>query len=552
MSRAAFVLAALVAGIAFGAATASGSVRGGGSTLHVVADNTDVDHSDPAISYSLLGWQIEYETCATLVGYSDRSGKVSNSVGPIGAAGMPVVSNGGKTYTFRIKRGMRFSNGDPITAANYEYAFDRDALHNLNSPVTAFMSEVKGWDNENNHAGIQSVSGVTASGSGAGTLTIRLSAPDGTLLPVLAMPFFCPLDKAAPFWDGSQWKDSEVKDAWPGSGPYYLSSRTVGSQIVLQKNPYYTGTQRSTADAIVIDMNVSTNNAYDGISNGTYAVDVNGNPEPAQNQALATEFGVNTSRLRVHPTSIVSYLALNTARPIFHSVGARKGLNYAIDRPGLIKIGGYLSASPTVQILPRQLAGGVWSTKLYPITTPGSKQFATARQLSDNCGVGHTQPLYFYHGSSSASLARVALIKTDLEQMGCTDIVDVFPDPRYHPAGYSVRYDIELAGWSEDYPDAYDYLGYLLDGRTLADTNNNDLSHFDNKAFNSKLDKANRLNGVARSTAFGELDQWVMKNFAPLAPISDVNFVDYLSPNAHGYVYNGPLDSVDLGYLSQS
>src|SRR5262245_10679280 len=83
-----------------GAATAaaSGSGRAINPTLRVAADNTDVDHSDPALSYSVLGWQIEYETCTPLVGYSDRSGtKVNNAISPIGAAGWPVISNAGKT-----------------------------------------------------------------------------------------------------------------------------------------------------------------------------------------------------------------------------------------------------------------------------------------------------------------------------------------------------------------------------------------------------------------------------------------------------------------------
>jgi hypothetical protein len=61
------------------------------STLHVTADNTDVDHSDPRLAYGVLSWQIEYETCLPLLGYSDLGGKtVDSAVMPIGATGMPI------------------------------------------------------------------------------------------------------------------------------------------------------------------------------------------------------------------------------------------------------------------------------------------------------------------------------------------------------------------------------------------------------------------------------------------------------------------------------
>ena len=169
--RSALFVIALVASFAVGVAAASGGVRGVKPVLNIAVDSTDVDHSDPGLSYSVLGWQMEQETCDTLVGYSDHSGKVSNSVGPL-AAGLPVISNGGKTYTFTIKSGLHFSNGDPITAANFKYAFDRDALKNLGSPVTAFMGGVVGWNNEANNSAVKAVTGVKASGQ---KLTITIA-----------------------------------------------------------------------------------------------------------------------------------------------------------------------------------------------------------------------------------------------------------------------------------------------------------------------------------------------------------------------------------------
>src|SRR5262245_30600688 len=82
-----FALGALVAlAPAAGAGGARATIL---PVLNIAVDNTDVDHSDPALSYSVLGWQMEQETCDTLVGYSDHTGQVSTGISPLAATGLP-------------------------------------------------------------------------------------------------------------------------------------------------------------------------------------------------------------------------------------------------------------------------------------------------------------------------------------------------------------------------------------------------------------------------------------------------------------------------------
>jgi peptide/nickel transport system substrate-binding protein len=550
----------LIAGAAF-AAMSVGSAAGGtrhatiNAVLNVTADNTDVDHSDPALAYGVLSWQTEYETCATLVGYKDSSGSVSNSIGPIGAAGMPVITNAGKTLTFTVKSGMHFSNGDPITAANYKAAFDRDALKNLNSPVSAFMGHVKGWTAENTNAAVHSVSGVTTSGAGAGKLIVNLSVKDGTILPVLALPFFCPLDKTAPFWTGSQWRDTEVNGPWPGSGPYYLFSRTPTAQEVLKTNTHYNGSQKSVAQTINITMGTSTNTAYNGISAGTYASDLNGNPEPANNHALFTTYGKNTSRFWVYSELAVSYLAMNEARPTFTKahLKVRQAVNNVVDRPGIAAIAGYLSGQPQTQPLPKPLAGSHFQTNYkYPITTPNAARFNAAKTQSNNCA-GHAH-INFWHGASAPALQAASLDSYDLSQMGCVVNSVSYPGfGRYVAAGIRGNsMDIMTAGWVDDYPDGWDWYGILFNGRTIVATSNNDLAYMNNSIVNSKADYCNKQVGATRTNCFGLLDQYNTANVAPWATTLSTNFVDYIAPNAHGYHFDGPFGSVDLGLFYQS
>ena len=223
-------VAALAAAVAV---TASGgtSAKKASKTLNLaVARRRDFDYTDPALAYGVLSWQIEYETCSKLLDYSDVGGG-SSELSPDAAAGFPVVSNNGKTYTFTIKSGIKFNDGASVTAKSFVAAFNRDANPSMNSPVNAFMSDVVGYDNVVNKKASK-VSGVTASGN---KLTIKLTETDGGLLDKLAMPFFCAIEPSkTPV-------NPQGVNTLPGAGPYYIASRTVGKQIVLQAQPELQG-----------------------------------------------------------------------------------------------------------------------------------------------------------------------------------------------------------------------------------------------------------------------------------------------------------------------
>jgi len=547
----------LLAGAAFAAisvGSAAGSTAHTASikpTLNLVADSTDIDHSDPALSYSVLGWQIEQETCDTLVGYSDHSGSVSNSISPLAAKGLPVISNSGKTYKFTIRTGLHFSDGAPITAANYQYAFDRDALKAINSPVTAFMGGVVGWNTENNSNTLQSVSGVTAKGQ---TLTIQLSQSDGTMLPKLALPFFCPIEKKAPFFAGGKWVSTEITKGFPGSGPYYLYKRVVGNQMVLKLNSHYKGLKQHRASTIIINMLVSQPTAYAGINTGKYALDVNGNPQPANNKTLFNKYGVNKTRFWVEPTLIISYAAMNFDRSLFgNHPGLRQAVNDVIDRPGILNIAGYLSGNPQTQALPKALAGTNWKQAYqFPITAPDNARFANAKALGNNCAGGKN--MNYWHSNSSTGVQVATLLTYDWQQLGCsvTD-VPLSGYQRYTQAGIKGNsMDLGTFGWSDDYPDGFDWFGILLDGRTIGPNNNNDLAYLNDATLNAKTDHCNSLTGSARVNCWGAEDQWMTANITPWAVENASNFVDYIGPKTHNYHYDAPFASAELGLVYSS
>src|SRR5207247_350234 len=99
-----------------------------GGTLWI-AQEKDFNSTDPALmgSYGPQAAQLEFATCAKLLNYPDRAGRAGTTLVPEVAAAMPAVSADGKTYTFAIRRGFRFSppNGQPVTARAFERALER-------------------------------------------------------------------------------------------------------------------------------------------------------------------------------------------------------------------------------------------------------------------------------------------------------------------------------------------------------------------------------------------------------------------------------------------
>src|SRR5438067_3151419 len=170
------LLAALVV-----AGGASAHEQKSGGTLNVDL-STDIDYTDPALSYLSTGWELEYATCLKLVNYPDANGPRASQLIPEAAAGFPKVSKDGKTYDFTVNAGFtKFSNGQPVTAASFKAAIDRDADPKMQSPSGAFISDVVG-------ANTSPVSGVRVKGNHL-LITTAHASPD--LLARLAMPFFC-------------------------------------------------------------------------------------------------------------------------------------------------------------------------------------------------------------------------------------------------------------------------------------------------------------------------------------------------------------------------
>ena len=162
--------------------------------LRLNVSTTDIKYLDPALNYDFYGWRLESATCAMLLGYPDKVGPANARLYAEVSRGFPKVTDGGKRYTFTIRKGFRFSDGTPVTAGSYARAIERGLSPKMQSSAASFLGDVVG-------AGKVMVgkatrpSGVTVSGD---TLVIRLTKPAPDFLNRIAMPFFCAVPENLP------------------------------------------------------------------------------------------------------------------------------------------------------------------------------------------------------------------------------------------------------------------------------------------------------------------------------------------------------------------
>jgi len=506
-----------------------------GGTIHLNLSETDIDYADPALAYFQPSWLMLYVVCRPLLNYPDKPSPAGSRLVPDAAVGLPKVSGRGKVYTFTIRKGLRFSNGKALTAANFARAIDRLANPKTQSPAIPFFSDIVGATKVNNGSGTH-VSGVVARGN---KLTIRLVKPGPDILSRMAMPFFCPVPLNTPI-------SSSGVNTFASAGPYYISSRSPGKPIVLSRNKFYKGPRPHNAAKLVTTPNTDLDQSFLQVNRGDVAYDIGGLPA-SQHAKLAKRYGINKSRYFVNPTISTRYISLNNLAA-FKSVGARKAVNFAIDRPGIIKQRGAFAGSTTDQLLPPRMRGFL-KAKVYPLGRPNKKKATslapkrTVTLFTSNSPVG-INTAQVMQGSIQANTSN--RLKVDIKSMK-TSVMYKRCGTRSEAA--SGAFDMCSVGWIADYPDPFDFVNVLLSGDNIHESNNNNYSYFNNSKYDRAMRGAALLFGAKRYQRYGALDVDMTKNAAPIAAWDNDNERDFISGKTGCFTYQPVYGGADLALL---
>jgi oligopeptide transport system substrate-binding protein len=329
----------------------------------------DIDDVDPALAYDTSSWALQYATGAMLFNYPDSPAPRGARLIPEVAAGFPSISKDGRTYTFRLKRTYRFSNGRPVTAWNFAWAIRRSIDRRMRGgwreslPGARFLLDVVGVRDVVNRRGDPPVPGVRV--LDRYRLQIRLTRPAGDLVARLAMPFFMAVPRELPM------NSDGVRPPIPTAGPYYISEWRQNRRIILQRNRHYRGPRPHRVQRIDVDVGLPLETIKLNIDRGSTDA---GDIPPAADAELGRRYGVrrrSPGRYFVNATNQLVYLAFNHDRGLFGgptsrgNVGLKRAINLAIDRRYLMQRYGAHAGTVSDQLLTPTMPG-FRDWKLYP------------------------------------------------------------------------------------------------------------------------------------------------------------------------------------------
>jgi peptide/nickel transport system substrate-binding protein len=502
----------VAAGFAAGATSSTKRTHGKtGLAMNLDMSNSDFDYLDPALAYLNVSWQMRYLTDCKLLNYPDKPAPQGTVLQPE-AANFPVISKGGTVYTFTIKKdsgGCKFNTGEAVTAQSFADAINRDLNPQMQSPAVQFISDIVGAADV--AAGkATAASGVVAKGN---TLTITLTKPAADFLGRITMPFFAAIPHGMPI-------NPKGETAFASAGPYYLANWTQGRSAEFDRNPKYTGPRPRNVSKFNITIGTDQNQAFLQVKSGQIDDDLAG-PPPTEVAGLLSA-GLLNKQLFVNPLASTTYVALNTSRPLFGNVKARQAANYAVDRHAMLAQFGVLSGKKDDQFMASAVPG-YKNANIYPLNAPNLKKAKSLYSGGGNATI--------YIRNRTYQISQGQILQYNLKQIGIDSTVVPFTAATFYTkAGTRGEpFDAAIGGWGWDYPDPYDFLNVFFDGNNLHDTNNNNLSYFNDKSINTQLEKAASLTGDARYAAYGNLDITIAKDYAPMANLYHPTFRDFLA-----------------------
>jgi ABC-type transport system substrate-binding protein len=504
----------------------------------------DFDFIDPALgqppgtssNLTFATWPAEDATCSLLLRYQvGISPTTRYRLVPDVATAYPAVSHDGKTWTFTIRKGYRFSSGAPVTAANYAAEINRVLNPRMSSPGAQFLHDVVGADAV--LAGkARKALGVKAVGN---RLIVRLTKRASDFAARMTMPYFCPVPRDLPA------EPEGVQAPLPGSGPFYFAEFVRGSRVVLQRNRFYHGSRAPHLDQIVIQLGEGSDTVVKKIEAGER--DVSMQVPIAVVDQIAATYGVNKRQYFSFPAPMMFYVVMNTSRPLFRdNPKLRQAVSFALDRPALRNVVGRSTGAVTDDYLPR-IMPGYRAGHVYPLGQPDLEKAGALAQGRTRSG--HAV-LATCNTRGFGCADQAAIVKENLAKIGIDVEIRLFPIDVVSAmtATKGAAYDLTMLRHDAAYLDPAQFVNTPLDGRTIRPTGNTNRAYFDSERYNRLIDQAGRLTGQARFDAYGKLAVDLARDAAPLAAFAIRNWRFFVSSRV-GCVRPAAQGGLDLASL---
>ena len=481
---------------------------------------------DPASGYS--AWELLTLTNDGLLGYSQAGGAATYKVVPDLATGLPTVSDGGLTYTFQLRKGIRYSTGGVVKPADIRRGIERALLQSGDEfpKLPPYLAVIEGGAGcvKKGAEHCDLTRGITTS-PGSSTVTFHLSKPDPDFLLKLALPPFDAVPASTPL---------HARLPLPATGPYMIAGWRRKGVVVLVRNPRFRVWSAAAQpdgypDRIVERYGYTGASAIRAVERGTADITANGFDQtwsPALAASLQTRY---SSRIYAAPQLSILGLWLNTKLAPFNDVRVRRAFNLAVDRNRLAQING---GGVACQFLPPNVKG-------YSFYCPyNGPNLTKARRLVAESGT-KGQPITIWIYDIPAGHRNAAYLVPVLQSIGYKARVEYVP----HDGQLTWRPDRQagVQGWGAgDYPSTNNvFLSFLCSSSTNNPRTNSNFAGLCDRRLDAQVARARSLEATNRAAAAGAWHRAdrMLTDDAPWLPMKVFLSTDFVAGRVGNYRY---------------
>jgi peptide/nickel transport system substrate-binding protein len=494
----------------------------GGTIKYGLASEWGDSTIDPGETYYGYSWDMLRNFARTLVMFKPAPGKQGLELVPDLATDLGKSSDGGKTWTYTLKKGLKFEDGSPITAKDVAYGVLRS------TDTTTFKTAPQYFVNMLDLP--EGYDGVYGKFKNADTSKAIETPDDYTIVfhlkqPFAGFDFLAQIPQTAPVPKAKD-TGAKYKSHVISSGPYMFDGNfDAATGFKLVRNPNWDPATDPNRKALPDEIDVKTSMDPDDLDNqiiaGTLDVDIAGTgvqpaalPKVLKDKSLMARAD-NPLATRLWYTSIIP-----TVKP-FDNIDCRKAVMYA------------MSPTSYQNAYGGKFAGGVVASTVLPPTVPGYEDFDLYGQQKNlngqvdkakaslkSCGKPDGfETVMGYRAERQKEKATAQAFQDSLGKVGIKLTLKPLPEGDYFAAtcglpSYLVKNGIGLCtnGWAADWPDGFGFLSQIVDSRVITPTGGSSNLSVRIPEVDAMLDKAAvEPDEATRNKMWGEIDKRVME-----------------------------------------
>ncbi|ASU83759.1 peptide ABC transporter substrate-binding protein [Nocardiopsis gilva YIM 90087] len=519
-----------------------------GGTLRY-AHSSDFDSTDPGNMYYAFAWNFSRYYARTLLTYTTSPGVEGTELQPDLAEGMPEVSDDGKTYTVKLKKGLKYENGEEIVAEDVKYAIARSNYGEQRLPNGPQYFKKLLADSED-YEGPYADSSDPLQGFGGietpddHTLVFHLKKPFSEFEYILIQPQSAPVP--AEVDKGVQYQSHVLS-----SGPYKFDGdyKPEESLNLVRNDEWDAATdpiRKALPDRIEVELGVEQNEIDQRLVNGQLDVDLSTSSVGPAMKGTVLSDEAKKANVDNPSGNTMRYVNINTKVEPLDDLACRQAVMFAVDHDALQRAwGGPVGGDIPTQIMPTSLEGADTSIDLYP-SEDNKGDLDKAKAKLEECGEDDGFKVNIGARSDRpADVATAEALQASLKRAGIGASIKQYPSDTYtntQAGSPDFVHDNELGltvfGWAPDWPTGYGFMSEIVNGESIRDAGNANISEFDDPEVNKLFaESVKEQDPEARADKYAQIDRIVMEN-AVILPVVLEKMVYYRPENLTNAYYH--------------